>query len=75
MISIELIEQLRKLNSVEKLEVIEILTTQLADEENNLIKPGASYEVWFPNDATEAAHIMLEALKKDATIDYFANLQ
>lgn len=63
MVSTELVEQLRKLNRVDKLEIIQILTTQLADEENNFIKPGASYEVWSPYDAIEAANIMLEALK------------
>lgn len=65
MVSTELVEQIRKLNRVDKLELIQILASQLADEENNLIQPGASYEVWSPYDATEAAHIMLEALKKD----------
>lgn len=70
MVSIELVEQIRKLNRVDKLELIQILASQLADEENNLIQFGASYEVWSPYDAIEAAHIMLEALQKDKSINH-----
>ncbi|MBD2213208.1 hypothetical protein H6G64_08865 [Calothrix sp. FACHB-156] len=62
MVSTELVEQLRKLNRLDKLQVIQLLAAKLANEENNLIKSGASYSVWSPYDALEAANIMLEAL-------------
>ncbi|MBE9214270.1 hypothetical protein IQ247_16610 [Plectonema cf. radiosum LEGE 06105] len=62
MVSTELVEQLRRLNRVDKLEVIQLLAAELANEENNLIKPGASYDIWSPYDAVNAANIMLEAL-------------
>ncbi|MEL6458047.1 MAG: hypothetical protein AAFY21_05320 [Cyanobacteria bacterium J06641_2] len=65
MVSTELVKQLRRLNRVDKLEVIQILAAELANEENNLIKSGASYPVWSPYDAVEAANIMLDALNKE----------
>lgn len=70
MVSTELVEQIRKLNRVDKLELIQIIATQLAGEENHLIKFGASYEVWSPYDAIEAANIMLEALQKHKSINH-----
>jgi hypothetical protein len=45
MVSTELLEQLRRLNRVDKIEVIQLLAAELAKEENNLIKSGASYPV------------------------------
>ena len=65
MVSTELVKQLRRLNRVDKLEVIQILAAELTNEENNLIKSGASYPVWSPYDAVEAANIMLDALNKE----------
>jgi hypothetical protein len=62
MVSTELVEQLRRLNRVDKLEIIQILAAELAKEETDLIKSGASYPVWSPYDAVEAANTMLKAL-------------
>jgi hypothetical protein len=42
MVSTELMTQLSKLSSVDKLQVIQLLAAELANEENNLIKSGAS---------------------------------
>ncbi len=67
MLSTQLIEELRKLNRAGKLQVIQLLATELANEENNLIQPGASYPVWSPYDAVEAANIMLEALNTESS--------
>ncbi|MBW4447362.1 MAG: hypothetical protein KME38_10975 [Spirirestis rafaelensis WJT71-NPBG6] len=67
MVSTDLIEQLRKLNRAGKLQVIQLLATELANEENNLIQSGASYPVWSPYDAVEAANIMLEALNAETS--------
>jgi hypothetical protein len=41
----ELVKQLRQLDRVDKLQVIQLLAAELANEENNLIKSGASYPV------------------------------
>ena len=65
MVSTELVNQLRRLNRVDKLEIIQILAAELANEETNLIKSGASYPVWSPYDALEAANIMLDALNQE----------
>ncbi len=75
MVSTELVEKLRRLNRVDKLQDIQLLATQLANEEsnlieNNLIKSGASYPVWSPYDAVEAANIMLEALNAETSLNH-----
>lgn len=70
MVSTELVEQLRKLNRVDKLMVIQLLAAELANEETNLIKSGASYPIWSPYDAVEAANIMLEALNAEASLNH-----
>ncbi|MBD2774804.1 hypothetical protein [Iningainema tapete] len=67
MVSTELIEPDRKLNRACKLQVIQLLATELANEENKLIQSGASYPVWSPYDAVEAANIMLEALNAETS--------
>jgi len=65
MVSNELVEQLCRLNRVDKLQVIQLLAADLANEETNLIKSSASYPVWSPYDAVEAASIMLEVLNAE----------
>ena len=70
MVSNELVEQLRRLNRVDKLQVIQLLATDLANEETNLIKEGKSYPVWSPYYAVEAANIMLEALNAETSINH-----
>jgi hypothetical protein len=70
MVSTELVEQLRRLNRVDKIEVIQLLAAELAKEENNLIKSGASYPVWFPYDAVDAGNIMLEALDAENSLNH-----
>lgn len=70
MVSTELVEQLRKLNRVDKLMVIQLLAAELANEETNLIKSGESYPVWSPYDAVEAANLMLEALNAETSLNH-----
>lgn len=70
MVSTELVEQLRKLDRVDKLQIIELLAAELAKEETNLLKSGASYPVWSPYDAVEAANIMLEALNAETSLNH-----
>ncbi|MDX1993273.1 MAG: hypothetical protein SF029_12850 [bacterium] len=63
MISEHLIEELRQLNRVEKLRVIQMLVSQIAQEEE--ILTGTEYEVWSPYDAPGAAAILTEMLEED----------
>ena len=70
MVSNKLVEQLRGLNRVDKLQVIQLLAADLANEETNLIIEGASYPVWSPYDAVEAANIMLESLNAETSISH-----
>jgi hypothetical protein len=63
MISDDLLIKLLKLNLANKLYVVQMLVSSLAQEEAELIKPGQSYPVWSPYDAFDAASIMLEALQ------------
>ena len=67
MVSTELVEQLRRLNRADKLQVIQLLAAELAREEENLLKLGASYDGWSPYDAADAANIMLEALNAETS--------
>ncbi|MFB8789657.1 MAG: hypothetical protein U7123_12560 [Potamolinea sp.] len=41
---------------------MQILISELAQQETNLIKPDQSYPVWSPYDAVEAADTMLKVL-------------
>ena len=59
----ELFDELRKLNRVDKLRAMQVLVTELASEEDALLIPGASYEVWSPFDATDAAQTLLDMLQ------------
>ena len=70
MVSTELVEQLLRLNRLDKLEVIQLLVAELANEEANLLKTGASYDVWSPYDAVDAANIMLEALNAENSLNH-----
>jgi len=61
MISERLMEELRQLNRVEKLHVIQMLVNQITQEEE--ILTGTEYEVWSPYDAPGAAAILTEMLE------------
>ncbi|WP_414574931.1 hypothetical protein [Anabaena sp. CCY 9402-a] len=60
MVSSELISALRGLNRADKFHVMQILISELAKQEMDLIKPNQSYPVWSPYDAVEAANTMLQ---------------
>ena len=70
MISIELLNLLRALNRAEKLHVLQVLVSELAQEEENLLRPGLAYSVWSPYDAHEAADVMLKMLQATAPKDH-----
>lgn len=63
MVSPDLLNSLRELNRADKLYVVQVLISELAQQEPDLIKPGQSYPVWSPYDAFEAANTMLEVLE------------
>jgi hypothetical protein len=63
MISEHLIKELRQLNRVEKLRVIQMLVNQITEEET--ILTGTEYEVWSPYDAPGAAAILMDMLEED----------
>ena len=70
MVSSALISTLRELSRSDKFYVMQILISELAQPETDLIKPDQSYPVWSPYDAVEAADTMLKALQAVKTQDY-----
>ena len=69
MVSRELLSTLRGLNRADKLYVMQVLISYLAQQETDLIKPDLSYPVWSPYDAFEAADTMLKVLQAAKTED------
>ncbi|WP_016952505.1 hypothetical protein [Anabaena sp. PCC 7108] len=63
MVSTELLNSLHTLSRADKLYIMQVLISELAQEETNLIKPDQSYPVWSPYDAFDAANTMLEVLQ------------
>ena len=68
MISTELLEELRKLSHNEKLQVIQLLANDLVTSEPILVA-GATYEVWSPYDAPQAADALLKMLQAEQDTD------
>ncbi len=58
----QIVPLLRQLNRPEKLYVIQLLASDLAQEEKVWFTPGQEYPVWSPFDAFSAAQTMLAAL-------------
>ncbi len=63
MVSVELISILQGLSRADKFYIVQILISELAQKETELIKPDQSYPVWSPYDAVEAADTMLKVLQ------------
>ena len=70
MVSAELISTLRELSRADKFYIMQVLISELAQQETELIKPNQSYPVWSPYDAVEAADIMLKVLEAAKTQDH-----
>ncbi|MBD2577882.1 hypothetical protein [Oscillatoria sp. FACHB-1406] len=62
MVSSELISTLKKLSRSDKFQIVQILISELAQQESELIQPNQSYPIWSPYDAFEAADTMLKVL-------------
>ena len=65
MVSTEILNSLHTLSRADKLYIMQVLISELAQEETNLIKPDQSYPVWSPYDAFDAANTMLEVLESE----------
>ena len=63
MVSAELISTLKNLNRSDKFQIMQILISELAEQEIDLIRSDQDYPVWSPYDAIEAANTMLKVLK------------
>ncbi|MBD2569612.1 hypothetical protein [Anabaena lutea] len=63
MVSAELLNTLHTLSRADKLYIMQVLISELAQEETNLIKPDQSYPVWSPYNALDAANSMLEVVQ------------
>ena len=63
MVSAELISTLKNLNRSDKFQIMQILISELAEQEIDLIRADQDYPVWSPYDAVEAANTMLKVLK------------
>lgn len=63
MISTELLDTLRALGRAEKLHILQVLVSELAQEEAHLLRPDIAYAVWSPYEAHEAANTLLKLLK------------
>ncbi len=70
MVSPELISILRELSRSDKFSIMQILISELAQQETELIKLDQSYPVWSPYDAVEAADTMLNVLQAAKTQDH-----
>ena len=67
MVSVDLLKNLRALDRSEKLHVLQVLVSELAQEEQKSLRAGMSYPIWSPYDAHEAAETMLKLLKLPET--------
>jgi hypothetical protein len=69
MIPDDLLDRLHGLSRGDKLRLIHLLASDLATEEEAYLTAGASYEVWSPFDAPEAANALLQMLDKEDSQD------
>ena len=70
MVSSELISTLRELSRADKFYIMQLLISDLANQETDLIKPEQAYPVWSPYGADEAADTMLKVLQAAETPDH-----
>ena len=62
----ELVPALQKLPRDDKLEVIRLLVSDLTRQEGiDVLRKGASYPIWTPFDALDAARSLQELLDQD----------
>lgn len=61
----KLFPTLRNLPRADKLKVMQFLITELAQEEEPSLQPGATYPVWSPLNSHGAAQKLAQLLKSD----------
>jgi hypothetical protein len=61
---VDLLPALHELPRADKLRALQFLTTDLAHEEASTLVPGTAYPVWSPHEATDAAAVLKEYLRK-----------
>lgn len=62
MLSSDLINELHELDRSDKLQVMQFLISELAQDEGLLINQSIAYPVWSPHHANDAADKMIRAL-------------
>jgi hypothetical protein len=72
MVSLELISTLKGLSRSDKFCIMQLLISELAQQEADLIKPNQAYPIWSPYDAHEAADTMLKVLQTAKAEDHHA---
>lgn len=70
MVSSELISTLRELSRSDKFYIMQLLISELAQQETDLIKSEQAYPVWSPYGADEAADTMLRVLQSAKAPDH-----
>lgn len=70
MISSHLISTLKDLNRSDKFYIMQLLISELAQQETDLIKPEQAYPVWSPYGADAAADTMLKVLQAAKAQDH-----
>ncbi|WP_431356805.1 hypothetical protein [Komarekiella delphini-convector] len=61
----ELLPTLRNLSRAEKLQIMQFLIQELADEEASLLQSGATYHVWSPYNSHDAAQKLAALPEED----------
>lgn len=64
---VELFPTLKRLNRADKLKVMQFLISELASEEEATLESGATYAVWLPLNAHQAAHQLATQLDIDSS--------
>jgi hypothetical protein len=70
MVSSQLISTLKELSRSDKFYIMQLLISELAQQETDLIKSEQAYPVWSPYGADEAADTMLKALQAAEAQDH-----
>ena len=61
---------MRRLSRADQLYIMQVLISELAQQEADLIKSEQSYPVWSPYDAVEAADTLLKVLQASKNQDH-----
>lgn len=64
MVSFELMSTLGERDRADKLYIMQVLVSDLAQQETPLLQPEQAYPVWSPHGADEAANTLLQMLKE-----------